>query len=734
MPKKIQLTIKGMNCASCVNHIETDLNKLQGVKSAVVNFAMEQASVDYDENLLTEKDIIDTVKKAGYEAKNAEAMSTNHSHKGHDMHDHKMTSHDHSAHAAAESDKAVKARLIKFIVSASLSVLILVFSFVIKIPSGHFVMLLLALGVIYAGREFFKVGIPSLLRGRPDMDTLVALGISAAFLYSAYNVLFTDNTAEYFMDVGIISTFILFGRYLEARAKGKASEAIKKLLQMSAKVAHRLSNDGTIEDVSIDKLKSGDRLLVKPGEKIPVDGVIVEGSSTIDESMVTGESIPVDKNIKDKVIGATINTNKAFTMEATKVGKDTMLSHIIKMVQDAQMTKAPIQKLVDKVSNYFVWAVIIMALMTFTGWFALSGEAGRALIYMVAVLVVACPCALGLATPISIVVGSGRGASAGILIKNSEVLEKVHKVSAIVFDKTGTLTKGQPEVVDIYGGNEILPLAYSLEINSEHPLAQVVIKKAEADKVKADKVENFEAIAGRGIKAKINGQKYLLGNYALLKDNDLILTEKEKENIKAAESKGQTILMLADNNKYLGYIAVADKLKDSSKEAIKVLKRRNIKTIMLTGDNSLTAESIAKEVGIDEFYARLMPKDKVDKIKELQKQGEFVAMTGDGINDAPALAQADVGIAMGTGTDIAAEAGQLVLVKGDLLKAAEAIHLSEATLKNIKQNLFWAFIYNTIGIPIAAFGFLDPGFSAAAMAFSSVSVVLNALRLKRVKL
>jgi P-type Cu+ transporter len=756
MPKKVQFNIEGMNCASCVNHIEGDLQKLDGVNSAMVNFALEQASVEYDEEKVSEKDLINTVKKAGYIAipiseNGSEAKSdiTNHSeHQNHNMssEEHvmpsgeKMSGHDHSAHAAAEGSKAIKQRLYKVWIAGILSIIILVLSFAIKIPNGHFIMLLLSLGVLYAGRDFFKVGVPSLLKARPDMDTLVSLGVGAAFLYSSYTTLFTEDKIEYFMDVGIIVTFILLGRYLEARAKGQASEAIKKLLQLSAKVAHRLKGDGQTEDVPIEQVKSGDKLLVKPGEKIPVDGVLIDGAATIDESMVTGESIPVDKTLKDKVIGATINGNQIFTMQAEKVGSETILAQIVKLVQEAQMSKAPIQKLVDKVSKYFVWGVLIIAIVTFLGWISVSGELSRALIYTVTVLIIACPCALGLATPISIVVGTGRGASLGILIKKADSLEKMHKITAIAFDKTGTITKGRPEVQAWIEtdkqAQELLSLAYILETNSEHPLAKSIIDWFEENNKKIDKTKTLskiQAVTGRGIEGQENNSSYRVGSIKFLSEKNVDI-KNSKDQIDDYASKGHTIIGFAKNRILLGFFAVQDGLKDTSVEAIKVLKKRGIKTIMLTGDNQAVADEIAKQVGIDEVRAEVMPEDKVQVIKDLQAKGIVVAMVGDGINDSPALAQADIGIAMGTGTDIAVETGDVVLVKGDLLKAAQAISLSENTLKNIKQNLFWAFIYNSVGIPIAALGLLNPAISAAAMAFSSISVVLNALRLKRTKL
>ena len=724
--KTINLKITGMTCASCVLHIENDLKELDGVSEAVVNLPMKSGSITFDSNKLKEKDILNAVKKAGYKA-----MVTD------DKHEHD----NHAGHAQMEDRVHIKERLIKLIVSAVLSAIILFLGFVWKVSIGMEIMMILSLVIIlYSGRGFFTKGIPDLFKGRPAMDTLVALGVGAAFLYSTYLMFFTKIHEEYFMDVAVIVTFILLGRYLEARAKGKASGAIRKLLELSAKVAHLIKSDGSTEDIPADQIKLKDKLRVKPGEKIPTDGVIIEGYGAIDESMVTGESIPMDKGEGDKVIGATINGNTAFTMQATKVGSETMLSQIIKMVQEAQMHKAPIQKLVDVVAGYFVWGVMAIAIITFIGWTIMgNGAITNALIPTVAVLIIACPCALGLATPISIVVGSGKGAQMGILIKKPESLEKAHKITAIAFDKTGTITKGHPEVQEFKtlkgDEKEALKIALALETESEHPLAKSVVDYAKRNKILNFKLQilNFKSLTGLGVVAEIDNKKYHLGSSKYMGDLK-VLSDDSRSEIDAMQEKGYTVLCLSNNKKVLALFGVQDGIKETSKEAIKLLKKQNIHTVMITGDNEKVARHIADEVGIDEVHAGVAPDKKSKIIADLQKQGYFVAMAGDGINDSPALAKADVGIAMGTGTDVAIETGDLVLVKGDLKKAVEAIELSRATLLNIKQNLFWAFVYNSIGIPLAALGFLNPAISAGAMAFSSVSVVLNALRLKRFKI
>lgn len=725
MNKTINLTITGMTCASCVLHIENDLKQLNGVSDATVNLPLKRGSVTFDPDKIKFQDILNAVKKAGY---TAEAMD-------HDMDDDNME--DHAGHAQAEDRKHIKERLIKFLVSLVLSLIVLSLGLIWKIDQGMEIMMILSLIIIlYSGKEFFLRGIPDLLKGRPAMDTLVALGVGAAFLYSSYIAIFTDMHEEYFMDVAIITTFILLGRFLEAKAKGKAGDAIRKLLELSAKIAHRIDKHGNTEDIPADKVKVSDLLRIKPGEKIPTDGIIIEGTPSIDESMVTGESIPLDKKEGDKVIGATINGHSSFTMKVTKIGSDTVLSQIIKLVQQAQMSKAPIQKLVDIVAGYFVWGVITIATITFIGWSYYHGWVfTEALIPTVAVLIIACPCALGLATPISIVVGSGKGAQLGILIKKTESLEKAHKITAIAFDKTGTITKGRPEVREfkLLNGteHEALELATALELHSEHPLAKSILEfTASKIKTSAIEVKNFKAISGLGVTGTINGKHFHFGSSKYMEQLK-IEDEKSTKIIDDLHNKGYTLLCLADEKHIIGVFGVQDGIKESSRHAIELLHKRGIKTVMITGDHEVVAQAIAKEVGIDEVHSEITPDKKSEIIEQLQKEGYYVAMAGDGINDSPAIAKADVGIAMGTGTDVAIETGDLVLVKGDIQKAVEAIELSRATLRNIKQNLFWAFIYNTIGIPMAAFGLLSPAFSAGAMAFSSVSVVLNALRLKR---
>lgn len=735
--KTIQLSIFGMNCASCVNHIQKDVEALKGVHHVAVNLASNKAEVMFDDEVLTIGTIIKQIQKTGYDAtlipEDVDSSSSDHHHHG--------GMEDHAAHASAESDKEVKAKLKKALFGLLVSVIIIACDIFLTLPfEGVIPFILTLILLLYTGREFFTKGIPPfVLRARPNMDTLVAIGVGAAFLYSSYNVFFSgmgEETHRYFMDAAVVSTFLIFGRYLEAKSKGQAGAAVQKLLHMGAKVAHKKQGN-QILDIPIHQVEVGDELLVKPGEKIPVDGVLIDGQATIDESMVTGESIPSDKEVQSKVIGATINGTVAFTMRAEKVGKDMLLSQMVKMVEQAQMSRAPIQKLVDIISTYFVWIVAGIAVLTFVYWYFISGNIATAFMPAVAVLIIACPCALGLATPISIIVGTGKGAEMGILIKKAESLEKMHKITAICFDKTGTITEGKPVVTDTFflnATNEdeymLLQYAASLEAQSEHPLANAVVKYTQSKEIQILKAQHATAVTGKGMEGSIEGSEIAIGTQSYMEGKRISLPKEVLIEHHKLLEQGKTVLLFSVNDVVHGLIALQDKEKESAKKAVQVLHAKGIKTVMITGDNKYVAQMIAKNVGIDEVFAEVSPEDKVRKIQELQKRGEYVAMVGDGINDAPALATAEVGIAMGTGTDIAMEAGDIVLVKGDLLKAILAIELSQATLRNIKQNLFWAFLYNIVGIPFAALGLLNPIVSGIAMAFSSISVVLNALRLR----
>lgn len=649
--------------------------------------------------------------------------------------------HEHHDHAAAESGGQIRGRLLNFVIALVLAVPVIAFSFFINIPSENWLMLGAALIVVaYSGREFFQMGIPSFVKsGLANMDTLVAIGISAALLFSAAVTILGKELAVYYDVAAVVTTLVLLGRYLEAVSKGKASEAIKKLLQLGAKKARVIRGKEEVE-IPIEKVKVGDILLVKPGEKIPVDGKVVEGYSSVDESMVTGESVPVEKKIGDKIIGATVNGRGVLKIEATAVGEGTLLAQIVKLVNQALGEKPPIQKLVDTISLYFVWAVIVIALGTFFGWYFFGGDLSQAVIYTVAVLIVACPCALGLATPISLVVGTGKGAELGIIIRKAEALERAKKLTLLYFDKTGTITFGKPSLVNVIEGKgqdrqTVLTIAASLEAASEHPLAQAIIEGAKEAKISFKKVSNFEALVGQGIRGKIGEKEYFLGNRRLLEKTFKGETLKGGEEIvkqaEKLEDEGKTVMFLMTKDEILGILAAKDKIKLSSVEAIKKIEAMGIKTALLSGDNERVAKAIAKEVGMKEFRGEILPQEKAKLVEAAKSSGEVVAMVGDGVNDAPALAEADVGIAIGTGTDVAIETGDITLVHGDLVKAYEAIRLARATDKNIKQNLFWAFIYNVILVPVAAAGFVNPILAGGAMAFSSISVVLNALRLKR---
>ncbi len=733
--------IEGMDCASCAIMIEKALNKTPGIKKAVVNLMTEKAIIETDKEVPVTQ-LQKAVASAGnYKLINpANAGSV------------EMQGHDHSKMLKETQLKTLKNKMFFGLVFSVLLMILGLAKFFpfLKDISNQTIFafsLILATPVqIWLGSQFYKGMWGSLKNFKANMDTLIAVGTSAAYFYSLTATLFPaffssagQEAVIYFDTSTVILTLIILGRYLEAKAKGRASEAIKRLLTLQAKTARILVN-GQEKEISIDAVKVGDLIVVKPGEKIPVDGRITEGQSAIDESMITGESIPVDKIKGDKVIGATINRMGTFVFRAEKVGKETALAQIIKLVEDAQGTKAPIQRLADVISGYFVPVVILIALVSFIIWLILGPSFAFALIIAVTVLIIACPCALGLATPTAIMVGTGKGAEEGILIKDAESLEKLRQIDVIIFDKTGTLTQGEPQMTK-YSDPETLLLAYALESKSEHPLAKAVLNKAKAENLELKKVTNFQAQLGFGVQGMIDNTNYYLGNLELLKNKGIIIQDNDLLIISGLEHQGNTVLLLANEQKYLGFIALADQIKPEAKEALARLNKMQIRPILMTGDNMRTAEVIATLLNIKDWQAKVKPEDKLKKVKELQAQGLKVAMVGDGINDAPALTQANIGLAMGTGTDVAIESADIVILKGDINKVVKAIYLSKKTMSTIKGNLFWAFIYNIIGLPIAAgvlypsFGILlSPMIAAGTMAFSSIFVVLNSLRLKQVKL
>lgn len=736
-----ELAIQGMTCAGCVRRVEMGLKSVPGVLDAVVNLSNQSAKIVHLAGAVTTRDLIDAVQKLGYQAS---AMS------------HGKV--DDTVQQLREKEYQALVRKLIFSTSFTAVILVLSFSnifvFVKTIPEQIRWIILFALTtavLIFAGRQFY-VGAWKLLKHRSaDMNTLIALGTGAAFLYSVVATFLPDFLPQnmrfvYFDTTAVIITLILFGRMLEARAKGHTSDAIKKLMALQPKTAKVLrGNDET--DVPIDEVQIGDIVVVRPGERIPVDGEIISGASSVDESMLTGESMPVQKQVCDTVMTATMNKTGSFRFRATKVGKDTTLSQIIRMVRDAQGSKAPIQRLADVVAGIFVPIVIVIATVAFFAWFGFGPEPRMifALVTFVTVLIIACPCALGLATPTSIMVGTGKGAELGILIKNGETLETAHKISTIIFDKTGTITTGKPTVTDVIPvngieKNHLLALAASVEQGSEHPLGEAIRESAAEKGLTIFKSENFSARPGLGVEATVENEIVRLGNLKFMKKNGIAAETMEQEAAKLS-ADGKTPVFVASGNSLLGIIAIADPIKEDSAEAIAALKKMGLEVVMVTGDNQRTAEAIQRQVGIDRVLAEVLPDEKAAQVKKLQDEGKIVAMVGDGINDAPALAQAHVGIAMGTGTDIAMEAGDITLVKGSLKSVVSAIQLSRATMRNIKQNLFGSFIYNTLGIPIAAgvlfpvFGILlNPMFAAAAMAASSVTVVSNALRLRRFKI
>lgn len=728
--KKITIPIAGMHCDSCARNIESRLKKLKGVSNASVNFANEKAVIEFDESKIKENKITETIEKLGYNIIKEHA-------------------HEHVDKEKAEREHEIRHMKRMFIISLILTTPIFILSFPeifnIMLPYQNFILLILTTPVqFYVGYMFYKGSYFAFKAKTASMDTLVAVGTSAAYFYSALIILMPDfGNYVYFDTSAVLITFITLGEWLEAVTKGKASEAIKKLIGLQPKTANVIRNGKELQ-IPIEDVMIGDIITVKPGQKIPVDGIVVEGISSVDESMITGESIPVEKKKGDKVIGATINKHGSFKFKTTKIGKETVLNQIIKLVEEAQGSKAPIQRIADKVSSYFVPFVIIVAISSFLFWYAIIGQDFIfSLSIFIAVLIIACPCALGLATPTAIMVGTGKGAENGILIKSAEALENVHKITTIVFDKTGTLTKGKPEVTDIievskFGKKEILRYASIAEKNSEHPLAESIINKSKELKIKVPDPKFFKSIPGHGIVASYN-KTILFGNRKLMKKYRIKIDEVE-DKINSMESEGKTVMIIALNKRIAGLIAVADTLKEFSGKVISKLQEMEKEVIMITGDNKKTADAIARQLGIDGVLAEVLPEDKEKEIAKLQKKGRIVAMVGDGINDAPALAKANIGIAIGAGTDVALETGQIVLMKDDIRDVITSIDLSNYTVKKIKQNLFWAFFYNSIGIPVAAgilypfTGFLlNPMIAGAAMAFSSVSVVSNSLLMKRYK-
>ncbi|HOX40868.1 MAG TPA: heavy metal translocating P-type ATPase [bacterium] len=746
MKRFINLRINGMHCSSCAGIIERSIKEVPGVESANVNFAAEKARVSLGSS--TVDAVLSAVKKAGYSAETIDEKD--------------------GERESKKREGEIRALWQRFKISLILSIPMLyfmIFDFIPGFPGAK--LLLPYVGIIslilttpvqfVIGSGFYK-GMWSSLRMRTfNMDSLIAIGTSTAYIYSLVNYLsfvIKNNTLLgldgakiselYFETAAFLITFVILGKWLEARAKGRTSEAIEKLMGLQAKSA-RVVRGGNTLDIPIEEVVAGDIVLVRPGEKIPVDGKIVKGSSAVDESMLTGESLPVEKNIGDSVIGATVNKSGSFEFEATRVGSETALAQIIRLIEEAQGSKAPIQAFADRISAYFVPAVIVIALLVFITWYLVLGESlAFSLMAFTAVIVIACPCALGLATPTAIMVGTGKGAEHGILIKGGEPLEKACKVSAVVFDKTGTLTHGKPEVTDILttsdsDEDEVLSLAASLERSSEHPLAEAIYTYAGEESAKIEDVDKFKAIPGHGVEGEINHTKYYFGNRRLITDILHLEIDKINRKLERLEEQGKTAMILATKDKIIGVIAVADTVKETSREAVIKLEGMGIAVYMITGDNARTAKAIANQVGIKNVLAEVLPEDKASEVKKLQQDGSVVAMVGDGINDAPALAQADLGVAMGSGTDVAMEAGGIVIIKNDLQDVVTAIELSKETMSKIKSNMFFALFYNVIGIPIAARIFvgagliLKPELAGLAMALSSVSVVTNSLLLKYFK-
>lgn len=746
MSKISRYAIHGMHCASCASLVEMSIKKVPGVKEAHVNFANEKAQITGDASLKP-SDIIESVAKAGYHAQEL----------GDDL---KQIEAEASHHHHHEEKNQFRKFLISLVLSLPMAYF-MIFDFVPTFPGGSTILpfvglisLILTTPIQFIIGKSFYHGMWSALRMKTfNMDSLIAIGTSVAYFYSLFNFIvyaLTNQTLVglngakipelYFETAAFLITFVILGKLLEARAKGKASEAIKKLIGLQAKTARVIRGKSTI-DIPVEQVQVGDVVLVRPGEKVPVDGKVKKGSSAVDESMITGESLPVEKYVGDLVTGGTINKTGSFEVTTTRVGSDTTLSQIIKLVEEAQGSKAPIQDLADRISAWFVPTVLVIAVLSFIGWYFVIGSSlSVALMAFTAVIVIACPCALGLATPTAIMVGTGKGAEHGILIKGGEPLEKACKINTIIFDKTGTITQGKPSVTNLhslgkYNEKQLMTIAGSLEKQSEHPLAEAIYQHAVSMRITSKQVSNFEAIPGFGVSGKIDNQRFYLGNKKLITKEVGKITNEVIEKIVELEKQGKTVMILANQKQIEGLIAVADTTKPSSKEAISKLKKLGINVYMITGDNEQTARAIANEVGIENVLAEVLPKDKANEVKKLQAKGFSVAMVGDGVNDAPALAQADLGIAMGSGTDVAMETGGIVIIKNDLNDVVHAINLSKETLGKIKQNLFFALFYNVMGIPIAARIFtgiglvLKPELAGLAMALSSVSVVSNSLLL-----
>jgi P-type Cu+ transporter len=749
--KSQKFNVTGMTCSACSSRIEKNINKTEGIKEANVNLLSNSMMIEYDDSIISENDIIKVVQDTGYDARLADSKSSSN------------ISQDVKTDSDIEFKEMKKRLIVSFIFAIPLLYIAMGHMLNMPLPSIFhgtknaltfaFTQFLLCLPVMIINKKYYIVGFKTLFKGSPNMDSLIAIGTSAAFLYGVYAIykigyglghMDMDLVMKYSMDLyfesaAIVLALITLGKFLEARAKGRTSDAIKKLIDLSPKTA-LVERNGIEEEIPVEDVIKGDIIIVKPGQSVPVDGIITFGTTSIDESMLTGESIPVEKEVGHKVIGASINKSGYFKFEAQNVGDDTTLSQIIRLVEEASSSKAPISKLADKISGIFVPVVIIIAVVATIVWLILGATFEFALSIGIAVLVISCPCALGLATPTAIMVGTGKGAENGILIKSAESLEIAHKLQTVVMDKTGTITEGKPRVTDILingiSETEMLKIAASAEKGSEHPLADAIVEEAKNRKLDLYNVDNFNAIPGQGLEAVVNNKKYYLGNIKLVNDKNININGFEEKSVKIAEM-GKTPLYFSDESDVLGIIAVADVVKSTSQRAIREFEAMGIEVVMLTGDNKKTAEAIRKQLGISRAIAEVLPQDKEREIRKIQEQGKKVAMIGDGVNDAPALARADVGIAIGAGTDVAIESADIVLIRSDLLDAVTAVQLSKSTIKNIKENLFWAFIYNAIGIPLAAGVFyyilgwkLNPMFAGGAMSLSSVSVVSNALRLK----